>query len=65
MLGNIFHCIKCGKNRSVKKMGTTTRTGKDAGVSMNYYTAKCPKCGSTMMKIRSIVGVNKKQRRIT
>jgi predicted nucleic-acid-binding Zn-ribbon protein len=63
MSENIFHCIKCGKNKKVKKVGTTTRTGKAAGVTMNYYTAKCPSCGSTMMKIHSIVGVSKKRRK--
>jgi Zn finger protein HypA/HybF involved in hydrogenase expression len=63
MADNTFHCIKCGKNREAKRMGTTTRGGKAAGVSMSYYTAICPKCGSKMMKIRGISGVSRSHRR--
>jgi len=62
MTNKLFHCIACGRNSTVKTMRTVLKPGKDAGVSMHFYTAKCPKCGSRMMKIQNIVRVTKKHR---
>jgi Zn finger protein HypA/HybF involved in hydrogenase expression len=62
MTGNLFHCMKCGKNRTAKRMQTVLKPGKDAGVSMHFYQARCPVCGSRMMKIANIVRVTKKRR---
>ncbi len=62
MASNIFHCLHCGKNRSAKTMRTVLMPGRGAGVSMNYYTARCPVCGKRMTKIASIAGVSKKRR---
>lgn len=62
MSDNLFHCMKCGKNRRAKTMRTVLKPGKDAGVSMNFYTARCPVCHSRMMKIQKIAGVSKRRR---
>lgn len=53
--GNLFHCMACGKNRTAKTMRLVVRPGKDARVTMKFYTAKCPVCGSRMMKIANIL----------
>jgi Zn finger protein HypA/HybF involved in hydrogenase expression len=62
MTANTFHCMRCGKNRNAKTMRSVLLPGKDAGVSMNFYRAKCPVCGSTMMKIKGIAACTKKRR---
>lgn len=54
MTSNIFHCMKCHKNRSAHSMRIVTKPPKQAGVAMDYYRAKCPVCGSPMMKIARI-----------
>jgi transcription elongation factor Elf1 len=62
MANNIFHCLRCGKNRAAKSMRTVLKPGAGAGVSMNFYTARCPVCGRRMTKIASIAGCSKKRR---
>jgi DNA-directed RNA polymerase subunit RPC12/RpoP len=59
LTGHSFHCMKCGKNRTVKAMRTIRKQGKDRGLTMDYYTAHCPKCGSRMMKIKEVVGMSR------
>lgn len=61
MTGNIFHCMKCHKNRPAHTMRVVTKVGKGAGVSMDYYRAKCPVCGSAMMKIKAIRSCSKRR----
>jgi len=61
MTDTLFHCLKCNKNRRAKSMRSTSRPGSIAGVSMDYYTARCPVCGSQMMKIKKIVKVSKRK----
>lgn len=62
MTENLFHCLKCNKNRRAKAMRSVRKPGAIAGVSMDYYTARCPVCGSRMMKIKDIFKVSKSKR---
>jgi len=63
MADTLFHCMKCNKNRRAKTMRAVVLPGSSKGVSMDFYRARCPVCGSTMMKIRAIAKTTKKYHR--